>query len=167
MEITYDSHLATWDDARYTWDGVFIPVLGPLRVDPCYLDKLAQRRFVALRTRREYVSRAVCAAWSRRVNAVAWPPKTPAEVLTATFDFADEMDSGETIEATEVECQTVSGIDPAPGLVLYGPHTVDAQKILQPFSGGISGVTYTLRCTVTLSSGRVLVCAGRLPVRAL
>lgn len=167
MDITYDSPFATWDDPRYTWDGVFAPVLGPLRVDPCYIGRLARRRFVALRTRREYVSRAVCAPGGRRVSAVTWQPKAPAEVLTCTFDFSAAMDVDETITAAAVDCSTTAGTDPAPGLLLYGPHTADAQTVMQPFSGGIDGVTYTLRCTVTLSSGRVLVCAARLPVRAL
>lgn len=165
MEITYDSPYAAWDDHRYTWDGVFIPDVGPLAVDRCFYARLARRHYQALRQRRKYVARAACRIGGRMTPA-RWQAKSPAEILVATFDFADELDGGETLTAVTIDCALESGNDPSPGLVLYGPETVEATQVLQPFSGGVDGATYKLVCTATTTAGRVLICAGIFPVRA-
>ncbi len=95
-----------------------------------------------------------------------WPHKDPAEELVATFDFVAELESGETILAAVTSCTLIAGTDASPAAVLDGLPTIDAGTVLQRFSGGVHGASYTLRCQVTLDpSGRVLVLAATLPVR--
>jgi hypothetical protein len=95
-----------------------------------------------------------------------WPAKDPAEVLVATFDYASEINSGETIASAVVTCSVLAGTDPTPAAVLAGSASIAGGTVLQPFQGGVDGVSYTLRCAATLSpSGRVLVLAATLPVR--
>ncbi len=95
-----------------------------------------------------------------------WEAKDPAEKLTATFDFSSELVGGESIASASVTCTVISGTDASPGQVLNGSASISGSTVLQPFQGGISGVTYDLRCVATLSSSRVLVLAATLPVRS-
>ncbi len=94
-----------------------------------------------------------------------WPSKDPAEALIAAFVFANEINSGETISSVQTSCTTLYGTDASPGAVLNGLPTISGSSVLQPFHGGLDGVSYTLRCVATLSSGRILVRAATLPVR--
>jgi hypothetical protein len=95
-----------------------------------------------------------------------WPSKDPVEVMVATFDYTSEINSGETIASAVVACSVLAGTDPTPAAVLAGSASISAGTVLQPFQGGVDGVSYTLRCAATLSpSGRVLVLAATLPVR--
>lgn len=95
-----------------------------------------------------------------------WPAKDPAERLVATFDYREELDTGETITGAAVTCTLLSGTDANPEAVLYGTPTIVDGTVLQFFTGGVDGAVYTLRCQATLSpTGRVLVLAATLPVR--
>ncbi len=95
-----------------------------------------------------------------------WPAKDPEESLVAAFDFTPDMDTGEAISSAVCSISVLSGIDADADSVLFVPSTIDDGVVLQPFRGGVSGVTYTLRCVATLTpTGRVLVLAANLPVR--
>lgn len=96
-----------------------------------------------------------------------WPAKDPEEALVAEFDYATEIQAGETIVGMDVSCGVVAGVDPDPAAVLNGFPILDltGRSVLQPFHAGLHGVNYHLRCVATLSSGRVLVRAAILPVR--
>ncbi|WP_300335610.1 hypothetical protein [Accumulibacter sp.] len=97
----------------------------------------------------------------------AFPAKDQAEVLVVTFDFASEVDPGETIAAAPpVSSSLLSGSDPNPGDVLAGSPTVSGAAVLHAVHGGVDGAAYLLRCQATLSpTGRVLVLTATLPVR--
>ena len=96
-----------------------------------------------------------------------WPPKDPAEVIVAAFDFSAEVGSAEQVTgAPLIEVALISGIDPAPSAMRLGsPVLADGAVVRQALSGGVAGCTYKIRCQVTLDSGRVLVLAATLPVR--
>jgi hypothetical protein len=95
-----------------------------------------------------------------------WPAKDPAETLVATFDYSLDLDAGETIATAATTCTLLAGTDSNPSAVLSGSPTIDAGMVLQPFTGGVDGAVYTLRCQATLTpTGRVLVLAATLPVR--
>lgn len=84
----------------------------------------------------------------------------------ATFDFTAEVDAGESIASAVVTVALLNGTDATPSALLNGSLTIAGATVLQPFHGGVDGVTYTLRCEATLTpSGRVLVLAANLPVR--
>lgn len=96
-----------------------------------------------------------------------WPDKDPAEsLLVATFAYANELQAGESIASAAITCTVLSGTDPSPASMLVGSPQISGSNVLQNFSGGVDGVTYTLRCVATMSpTGRVLVRAATLPVR--
>ncbi len=95
-----------------------------------------------------------------------WPAKDPAEQLVATFDYSLDLDAGETIATAAITCTLHAGTDSNPSAVLYGSPTIAGGMVLQPFTGGVDGAVYTLRCQATLTpTGRVLVLAATLPVR--
>lgn len=93
--------------------------------------------------------------------------KDPAGAQIASFVCADEMGGGETINSVAVTISVLSGVDSSPASMLYQAATISGSTVFQPFRGGIDGVTYLLRAEITLSSGRVLVGAGVLPVKAI
>lgn len=100
------------------------------------------------------------------MSRTLWPAKDPAETLVATFDYSADLDAGETIASATLACSLLSGTDTNPSAVLSGTPTIDDGTVLQRFTGGVEGATYTLRCAVTLTpSGRVLVLAATLPIR--
>jgi hypothetical protein len=100
--------------------------------------------------------------------STTWPSKDPAEVLVGTFDFSAEIEAGETIVSAVVAAGILSGVDADPGALIYNgepTEIVDGQVLIR-MQGGVHQATYVLRCTATLSSGRVLVLAATLPVRS-
>lgn len=95
-----------------------------------------------------------------------WPAKDPDESLVSAFDFSAEIDPGETLSSVLCSIAVLAGVDASAASVLFGSPTIAGGVVLQPFHGGVDGVTYTLRCVATLApTGRVLVLAANLPVR--
>lgn len=86
------------------------------------------------------------------------------EIDIQPFDFAPGLAAGETlIGAPYVECEVYQGLDVAPAAVLVGAAVWTGGAVLQRIRGRVAGVTYLLRCRITLSSSRELVAAGLLP----
>lgn len=135
--------------SRATWAGRTF-LVGAIFADASYLAVGDSRSYLASAT----MSRSV------------WPEKDPQETLVAGFLYANELRPGETIASAEVSCTVLTGTDAAPESVLDGDPTISDAAVLQPFYAGVDGVTYTIRCVATLSSGRVLVRAATLPVRS-
>jgi len=95
-----------------------------------------------------------------------WPAKDPREKLVATFAYGDDLDAGEAVASAVVNCTVLAGTDANPAAVLDGACVVSGSDVLQPFKGGLDGVTYRLDCLATVTpTGRVLACAATLPVR--
>jgi len=96
-----------------------------------------------------------------------WPEKDPQEVVFCTFEFLPEMAGDEQISgAPVIDATLISGTDPEPGALLSGSPLLVGSAVRQTLAGGVSGCTYKLSCRVGLDSGRVLVLAATLPVRA-
>ena len=96
--------------------------------------------------------------------------KDPSETVTITFMFGSEILVGETITGQTVTCVLLSGPatseDPTPSAVLNGVPTVSGTNVMQSVTGGLDQNVYFLKCTATLSSGRVLVRKASLPISA-
>jgi hypothetical protein len=92
-------------------------------------------------------------------------PKDAAEVIVLRFDYAADIEPGETISGAAVTCAAALGTDGNAAAMLDGAAAIAAQDVQQRVAAGITGNTYRLRCAATLSSGRVLVLAGLLPIR--
>lgn len=93
-----------------------------------------------------------------------WPSKDPAEIITVTFDFSDEIGAA-TISSTDVTITVANGTDPAVASMLNGAEVVSGALVYQSVMLGVNGNNYVPRCEATLSDGRVLVRAALLPVR--
>lgn len=80
------------------------------------------------------------------------------------FDFSADLANypDVTISAAVMEASVVSGTDPDPSSILTGSVVVDGTQVSQMREGGITGVTYKIRCEATLSDGQVLVETGNL-----
>lgn len=93
--------------------------------------------------------------------------KDPAGAQIASFICVDEMGAGETISSVSVTISVLAGVDASPASMLYQAATISGSTVFQPFRGGVDGVTYLIRAEITLSSGRILVGAGVLPVKTI
>ena len=96
-----------------------------------------------------------------------FPTKDPAEIVFVAFDFSGEIEEGERLTGTPVvTVSLLSGADANPSALLGGSAAIAGASVLQTISGGVDGAIYKLRCRAALDSGRVLVLASTLPVRA-
>lgn len=99
------------------------------------------------------------------------------EVDDIPFNFTADMVSGETITSAAITCAAISGADADAQDMVTGAHLVGTLSsagvftesagggvVLQRFTAQQAGVSYGIRCVVTLSSGRKLTAAGELPV---
>lgn len=98
-------------------------------------------------------------------RAEQWPEKDPAERFPVRFDFASELEAGETIDSATVAVLLRAGADASPSAVLNGAHTLGGGHVDQPIKSGVHAASYGLRCEATTSLGKVLVRAALLPVR--
>lgn len=171
MTIPYDSD-RPYDDELYSYDGYY---LGAYAVDPCFVAVIAERDYrvavepgdyTAVVDRRDYSVLVLCSG--PPAPMITWKPKHPAEERIATFDFAAELPAGTSITGDpEVTISLLSGTDPAPGSVLFGPPQVQGTKVLQAFLGGIDGARYLMQCKITKApSMEVIVGQAILPVSA-
>lgn len=101
------------------------------------------------------------------MNLNVWPVKDPAEKFTLSFDYTAALASGETIISAAIAVSVKAGVDATPNNFLDGVNQVLAGVVLQGIKDGIDQASYLVRCVATLSSGRVLVLAGVVPVRVL
>ena len=93
------------------------------------------------------------------------PAKDPAETVTVSFLFGQELLTGETINGCTISASVLSGTDLNPAAVLNGAPTVSS-TVLQSVTGGLDGVVYFLKATATTNQSRTLVRKGALPVIA-
>ena len=91
-------------------------------------------------------------------------PIDPAEIVVATFDFSDEIDT-ETLVTQVVSVTVVTGAYATPSSVLISSPVVSAGNVLHMVKGLAAGVDFKLRCEVDTDGGRHLVRTARLMVR--
>lgn len=89
------------------------------------------------------------------------PTKDPSESVVVEFDFEGELTS---IVSAVVTNTVHDGSDASPSSMLYGTPQIDGTKVLHRVQGGVSGVTYKLRCVAT-SGMDVIVRSALLPVK--
>lgn len=90
--------------------------------------------------------------------------KGPAEKVTLTFDFSDEL-GAETISSASVTIAVLTGEDAGAASMLNGAAQVPgAGLVLQSVVAGLNNVDYRLVCTANTTS-RILQLAASLPVR--
>lgn len=110
-------------------------------------------------------------------TAQTQPAMDLAEIDDIPFNFTADMVPGETITGANITCAAISGADENAQDMVTGAHLVGTLDtagvftesasggvVLQRFTAQLAGVSYGIRCIVTLSSGRKLTAAGELPV---
>lgn len=98
------------------------------------------------------------------MSRVIIQPKFTGEIRNQTFDFISSLATAETISTQVVTCTVYSGVDPSPSSVIMGAATASGTIVTQKIGGGVAGVVYELRCTVTTSVGQTLQLTGYLAI---
>lgn len=93
-----------------------------------------------------------------------FPTKDPSELFPLTFDFSDAL-SGEAINSATVAIEVYSGTDATPANVLSGAATVSGDRVRQNVTGGVDGVEYLIRCTITTAAAMKYTLGRILPVQ--
>ena len=93
-------------------------------------------------------------------------PKLAVEVRNETFNFTSSLAASgtETISTASTTAIVFSGTDASPGAIISGTATISGAQVTQKIQGGIVGVIYELRCSITTSTGQTLVLAGYLAI---
>jgi hypothetical protein len=101
------------------------------------------------------------------MNVDRFPTMDPDEVRDVTFDFAAQVSTTDTaFVAATVTATVIVGTDPNPSAVLVGlPDYATFPSVVQRVTGGLTGVTYKIRCLAVTDGGQEILIAGLLPVR--
>lgn len=89
------------------------------------------------------------------------PSKDPSESVVVKFDFSGELLS---VDQAQVSVSAYRGTDPNPASILLGSPQLDGPAVLQRIQGGLSGVSYNLRC-IGQGGADVIVRSDLLPVK--
>lgn len=98
------------------------------------------------------------------MSTLIFPPKGESEEITAEFDFLSRMVPGEEAATAICTCSVLTGEDPTPALMVSGDPTVSNDIVFQKIIGGLSGVIYTLTCSVRTNLNNILINTAQLAV---
>lgn len=98
------------------------------------------------------------------MSRVSFEGKLLSESPIETFDFTSRLTAAETISTAAVSCVSYSGTDTNAAAVISGTASISGKKVTQKVTGGVLGVTYNLRCTITTSLGQTLALSAFLCV---
>lgn len=98
------------------------------------------------------------------MNEAEFSAKDPDEIIDLTFRFGRLL-GADTIVSAATSVEVATGADGDAIAILDGLPTIAGTDVTQRVTGGLDGVTYELRMTVTTGTGRRFVRAGRLPIR--
>jgi len=96
---------------------------------------------------------------------ITFPKKDPGEKFWISFDYAAELEAGETISSVALSIEVITGTDATPANVLSGTPVIQTGDVVQLIQGGVTEVVYAFLCLATLSTGRILARSALLPVR--
>lgn len=90
--------------------------------------------------------------------------KTTASSRKVSFEFGQDLATGETISSASVTATVHSGTDASPSSVVSGSATISGSKVTQLITAGTLGVTYVLSCSAATSASQTLVQQGYLTI---
>lgn len=91
-------------------------------------------------------------------------PKRVSSVQNYPFDFISQLAFGETISTQVVTATVWSGVDASPSSIISGSASASGTIVTQKITGGVSGVIYLLKCSITTSLGQTLILEGLLAI---
>lgn len=77
-----------------------------------------------------------------------------------TFDYVEDLASGETIVSALWAIAVVTGTDPAASSMLFGASSISGSKVTQMVINGLNNVRYLLTCQATTSNGQKITKYG-------
>lgn len=98
------------------------------------------------------------------MSRVTFEGKLQNETVVETFDFTSRLTAAETISTAAVTSVVYSGTDASPSTLISGTATISGKKVTQKVAGGVLGVTYLLKCTITTSLAQTLALSAFLVV---
>lgn len=91
-----------------------------------------------------------------------WPLKDPQEVQVLTFNFAPDLNTGETLLAPSITISQIAGAvtDPAISAILVGSPAISGNTVQQTIAHGLANNVYAITAVCTTSQGRTLANGG-------
>lgn len=99
-------------------------------------------------------------------SRVIFATKRVSETKLLSFDFAADMEAGETILGKAVVATVYSGTDATPSAIIDGAATSSGSEVTQSVTDGTAGVQYALSCSVATSLGQTLILQAFLTVES-
>ncbi|MHB8914430.1 MAG: phage fiber-tail adaptor protein [Thiobacillus sp.] len=87
-----------------------------------------------------------------------WPPKDPQEVQILTFNFAPDLNTGETLVTPSISISQIAGAVSDPGIsaMLVGSPAISGATVQQTIAHGLANDAYQITAACTTSQGRTL-----------
>jgi hypothetical protein len=83
--------------------------------------------------------------------------KRTTETKKYSFDFTNDLASGETISTAGTTTATVlKGTDASPSSMISGAATISGNALIQMLTGGTEGVIYAIKFSATTSESQVI-----------
>jgi methylmalonyl-CoA mutase cobalamin-binding subunit len=98
------------------------------------------------------------------MSQAIFPAKLSTETHLLTFDFSNDLPAAVTISTQVVTAAVYSGVDASPSSLISGSASDSAQIVTQLVTGGVSGTTYLLTCTITTSDSQTHAKQGFLTI---
>jgi hypothetical protein len=94
----------------------------------------------------------------------AFSEKRIDEDIKISFDFVNQLSSGETLSVAVVRATVFQGTDASPSAIVYGTSSITGTIATQMIVDGVEGVTYLLECEVLTSGGQTIHGVGLLKI---
>ena len=93
-----------------------------------------------------------------------WPMKDPQEVQVLTFNFAPDLNTGETLVTPTVSISQIGGAVSDPGLssMLVGSPAISGATVQQTVAYGLANDIYAITALCTTNQGRTIANGGAL-----
>lgn len=97
-----------------------------------------------------------------------WDATNPTESQVYSYDFVNDLASGETLTGLPTFTLTVfQGVDATPSSRLSGSAGINGSICSQRVAGLLGNVTYTLTCTVSTSLSNTLTLFSHIPCQSI
>jgi len=90
------------------------------------------------------------------VTTLSFSNKRTGETITLSWEFVNDLVSGETITDATLTATVESGTDPNPENIVSGTPTVSGSVVAHDVTGGVEGVKYLLLMSIDTSTGQTL-----------
>ena len=101
---------------------------------------------------------------TQAIEVKSFPNKQVDEDIVASFDYTDQLATGETISSAVFSATVAKSTDASPENIISGSGTVSGAVCSQLVINGLNGVKYLIKCIATTSQSQKLHGLGYLTV---